>query len=101
MLHLHANKSTTKLQSWKRHCNVHLPKAQDNYGISLTQLIQCRNIVSIKWLPSFDGRCLQKGICPTQEFQKGEKGENSFLGGGFHGTNLHPTNYVSNKYVYQ
>jgi len=52
-------------------------------------------------LPSFDGRCLQKGICPTQEFQKGEKGENSFLGGGFHEINLHPTNYVSNKYVYQ
>ncbi len=91
---------------------MHLPKAQHNYGISLTQLIQCRNIVSIKtyivcrnkvnikWLSSFDGRCLQKGICPTQKFQKGEngweKGGHSFLGGGFHGVILHPTNYVSN-----
>jgi hypothetical protein len=56
-------------------------------------------------LPSFDGRCLQNGICPTQKFQKGEngleKGANSFLGEGFHGIILHPTNYVSNKYVYQ
>ncbi len=117
MLHLHANNNTTKLQSSKRHCNVHLPKAQDIYGISWTQLIQCRNIVSIKtyivcrnnvsikWLLGFDGRCLQKGICPTQKFQKyengSEKGENSFPGGGFHGIILHFTNYVSNKYLYQ